>query len=263
MAAGEPSAVQKLYIFLCGYEILRKSDSTRGRGERFMFASPISAFLAETTQGLILIDSGVDADIIRDPALCQQYYTGRGWIPPVVHAEHELLHQFEQIGIQPRDVEHVLLTHMHMDHTGNLKHFRHAQVAVQRREYEYAFSPDHSPAWFEIDYSFPDIRWNLHDGDWSPLPGIHALTTYGHTPGHQSFVVELPKHGPVILVGDVADLAENFAAEVLPGEASDDMEALASIRRLNRLAAELNAPLFLSHDPDFIHGARLAPAYYE
>ncbi len=259
----EPTTeVSKLYLLLCGYEILRKSDSTRGRDQRFVFASPISAYLLETAGGLILIDTGVNAEIIHDPLLCAQYYTERGWIAPIVHPEHELLHQFEQIRMRPRDVERVLLTHMHMDHTGNLKHFRHARVGVQRREHAYAFSAGHAPAWFNIDYTFPDITWEVYEGDWQPLPGISALATYGHTPGHQSFLVELPETGPVMLVGDVGDLAENFAQDVLPGEASDDTQALDSIRRVKHLAADRAAPLFLGHDPAFVHHARLAPTFY-
>jgi N-acyl homoserine lactone hydrolase len=254
--------VSKLYVLLCGYEILRKSDSTRGRDARFVFASPISAYLVEAASGLILIDTGVNPEIIRDPGLCEQYYTSRGWTPPIVHQEHELLHQLEHIGVRAHDVERVLLTHMHMDHTGNLKHFRHARVSVQRREHAYAFGQGHSPAWFDIDYDFPDIHWELQEGDWEPLAGLNALATYGHTPGHQSFLVELPETGPVLVVGDVGDLAENFAEELLPGETSDDAEALDSIRRVNRVAAERNAELFIGHDPGFVHRAQLAPAFY-
>lgn len=259
----ESTAVRRLAILLCGYEILKKSDSTRGNGERFVFASPISAYLLDTSEGLILVDSGVNSQILADPALREAYYTGRGWIPPIVNPDHELLLQLEQLNVQPHAIKQVILTHMHMDHTGNLRHFQHATVHVQRREYNYAHSSDHSPAWFDSDYNFPDMRWELHDGDWHVLPGVEAITTYGHTPGHQSLLVTLPKHGPVVLVGDVADLAENFAHEILPGEASDDSEALASIRRINRVVAERHATLFLCHDPAFVHAAKLAPEWYE
>jgi N-acyl homoserine lactone hydrolase len=256
------TVVSKLYVLLCGYEILRKSDSTRGRDQRLVFASPITAYLLETAGGLVLIDTGVNAAIVRDPGLCQQYYTGRGWTPPIVHPEHELLAQFEQIGVRPRDVGRVLLTHMHMDHTGNLRHFRHAMVAVQRREHDYAFSPGHSPAWFDIDYALPGMQWELQEGDWEALPGVRGLATYGHTPGHQSFLVELPDSGPVLIVGDAGDLAENFDAAVLPGEASDDAEALASIHRINTIVEARRARRFIGHDPAFVHAARLAPAFY-
>lgn len=259
----EATSVRRLAILLCGYEILKRSDSTRGKGERFVFASPISAYLLDTDQGFVLADTGVSSETIHDPALREHYYTRHGWTPPIVNPEHQLLSQLEHLGVSPREVGRVILTHMHMDHTGNLRHFQHATVDVQRREYDYAFSAKHSPAWFEIDYNLPNLHWQLHDDDWHVLPGLDVIATYGHTPGHQSLVVKLPRQGDIVLVGDVADLGENFAEEILPGEASDDGEALASIRRINRIAAERHAELFIGHDPDFVHRAKLAPEWYE
>jgi N-acyl homoserine lactone hydrolase len=256
------TTVSKLYVLLCGYEILRKSDSTRGRDVRLVFASPITAYLLETRAGLLLIDTGVNAAIVRDPGLREQYYTGRGWTPPIVYREHELLHQFEQIGVRARDVSRILLTHMHMDHTGNLRYFRHATIGVQRREYDYAFSGSHGPAWFEIDYALPGMQWELQDGDWQVQPGLRGIATFGHTPGHQSFLVELPDTGPVVIVGDAGDLAENFTDELLPGETSDEAEALASIRRINSVVKVRGARRFIGHDPAFVHSARLAPECY-
>ncbi|MBC8161488.1 MAG: N-acyl homoserine lactonase family protein [Roseiflexaceae bacterium] len=256
------TTVRRLAILLCGYEILRKSDSTRGRGERFVFASPISAYLLELTSGYLLVDTGVNSAILRDPALLAAYYTGRNWTPPIVQLAHELLPQLAQLGVNPQDITDVFLTHMHMDHTGNLRQFQHASIHVQRREHEYATTAGHAPAWFDIDYDLPALRWALHDGDWTFAPGVQALATYGHTPGHQSLLVTLPETGPVVLVGDVADLAENFAEQVLPGDASDDQQALASIRRINQIVDEHGAARFLCHDPAFVHSARLAPEWY-
>ncbi len=255
--------VLKLYILLCGYEILKKSDSTRGRDERFMLAVPISAYLLETTDGFILVDSGLNTDILNSADLRHQYYTSRGWTPPIAQPEHELLHQLAQIGIRPQDVGRVILTHMHMDHTGGLKHFQHAAITVQRNEHSYAFQPDHDPSWFDVDYDMPGLHWNLIDGDTEVIPGVRCIATTGHTVGHQSVVVNLPQTGTVVLVGDVADLMENFRDEVLPGIASDDTAALDSIRRVNDLASTRQARLFLCHDPDFVHHAKLAPDYYE
>ncbi|MCU0493943.1 MAG: N-acyl homoserine lactonase family protein [Chloroflexaceae bacterium] len=256
------TSIQKLYVLLCGYEIGPKTISTRNRGDRFIVALPISAYLLETRQGLVLVDTGVNSAIINAPGLCEQYYTGRGWNPPMVLPQHELLTQLEQIGVQPGDISQVVLTHMHMDHTGNLRYFRHARISVQRAEHAYAFSPNHSPAWFEVDYNFADMRWHLLDGDEALLPGLQAIATPGHTPGHQSLLVQLPQTGNVLLVGDAGDMAENFRDEVLPGETSDDTAALLSIQKLKALASANAASFFYCHDPEFIQQVKLAPEYY-
>lgn len=256
------TTIRKLYVLLCGYEILAKTISTRDRGARFMLCEPISAYLLEGEDGYTLVDAGVNSTLVNDPALCYSYYTSHGWTPPVVNPQHELVVQLAEIGIAPEQVKRVVLTHMHMDHTGNLKHFRHARIMVQRREYEYAFSNAHDPAWFDADYDLPGLHWDVIDGDHEIVPGMQAITTFGHTSGHQSLVVELPETGTVILAGDVGDLQENFDDEVLPGIASDAVAALASIRRLKQIVAERNAQLFLCHDPQLIQRLRLAPTWY-
>lgn len=255
--------VRRLYVLLCGYEILEKSISTSDRGGRFVLSEPVSAYLLDTRSGWVLVDAGLNSELVHDPALRERFYTGRGWRPPVILPEHELMAQLDQIGVRPAQIDRVVLTHMHMDHAGNLKHFRHARVFVQRAEHAYAFSPDHAPAWFEHDYDLPGLRWELVDGDWELMPGVRGLLTRGHTPGHQSLVVELPRSGPLVITGDVGDLEENFHHEVLPGERVDDDAARASIRRLNQIAAERGARLLIGHDPQLVQQLRLAPEYYD
>ena len=254
--------VSRLHVLLCGFEILEKTVSTRDRGGRFILAEPVSAYLLETARGHVLVDAGLNSALVHDPALREEYYTKRGIRPPVILPEHELAHQLEQIGVRPEDVSHVILTHMHLDHAGNLGMFRHARISVQRAEHAYAFGPDRGPAWFECDYDLPDLRWDLVEGDWEAMPGLEVVLTRGHTPGHQSVVVTLKETGSVVLVGDAGDLAENFTDEVLPGESVDDEAALASIRRLKRIARERDAELLLGHDPQLIQKVRLAPEPY-
>ena len=95
------------------------------------------------------------------------------------------------------------------------------------------------------------------------MPGLEGLLTAGHTPGHQSFAVELPHGGSKILTCDAGDLWENFAEEISPGETAAPDEALPSIRRLKRIAAERRAELILLHDPNLVQTLRLAPEFYD
>ena len=95
------------------------------------------------------------------------------------------------------------------------------------------------------------------------MQGLEGLLTAGHTPGHQSFAVELPHGGSKILTCDAGDLWENFAEEIAPGETAAPDEALPSIRRLKRIAAERRAELILLHDPNLVQTLRLAPECYD
>jgi N-acyl homoserine lactone hydrolase len=256
------TSVKRLYIFLCGYEILPKSASTKGLGERFVMSLPISAYLVETAEGLILIDTGFNASHSRDPELRKKYFgEGGNYPPPVVVEHHELLEQLKGIGLTPNHIQHVIMSHMHFDHTGNLKHFSHARISVQAKEFDHAFSNKHNGSYIRADYDSLDLNWHKVEGDWEIIPGLHGLLTPGHTPGHQSFRVELPNTGTVILTADAGDLLENFDDEVLPGETSSDSEALQSLKRL-RLEAKAGK-LILGHDPLMIQQLKLTPEYYD
>jgi len=256
--------VLKLYIILCGFEILPKTVSTKDRGARFIMSEPVCAYLLETRRGLVLFDAGINMANLTDRQRRDRYYPETVFIaPPVVLPHHELLPQLEAIGVKPRDVGHVILSHTHCDHAGNLHAFRHARVSIQRLEHAYAFGNHGNAAVFNSDFDFPDMRWDIVDGDWAVMPGLDAILTRGHMPGHQSLVVRLPNSGVKILVADAGDLAENFEDEVLPGESVDDDAALASIRRLKRIARETGGEIVLFHDPNYVQRIRLAPEFYD
>ncbi|MCF4166876.1 N-acyl homoserine lactonase family protein [Zavarzinia compransoris] len=259
------TAVKRLYVFLVGYEVLPKTVSTRDRGASTIMAEPVCAYLIETERGLVLFDTGVNSDNLKDAALRNRLYPYPAWLAPsIVLPEHELLPQLARIGVAPADIATVVISHSHCDHIGNLRHFRHADIHIQRREYEYAMGPHGNGAVFNSDFDFPDVKWRLHDGDWTVCPGIEAILTDGHMPGHQSLVVTLPSGAVKILVVDAGDLAENFRDEVLPGECiGGEAEALAAIRRIKRIAAERNGEIVLFHDPDYVHALRLAPDFYK
>jgi N-acyl homoserine lactone hydrolase len=256
--------VKRLYVMLCGYETLPRTVCTRGSGAEFVMSLPISAYLMETTKGFVLFDCGINADVLRDPALRHRYYTAVGTDPaPVVWAQHEMKRYFSAIGVGFDDVSDVILSHLHIDHAGNLQRCRKARFWVQKDEHAHAFAAVTPPAYLKDDYALPDADWRIIEGDHVLADGIKILSTPGHTPGHQSALIELPKSGPALLVADVGDLMENFNQEILPGQASDDAKALASIRKINRIRAERNATMFLCHDPNLIQTTRLAPDYYD
>src|SRR5262249_41658161 len=159
------------------------------RGERFIMSEPICCYLADTRNGWILLDAGFDPVYIRNRELTERYFYSTANYPPVVSPEHELPFQMRQLGLGVSDVSCVVLSHLHLDHAGYLKYFHHAPVHIQRVEYEHGFSAARPTSYFLDDYNSPEIKWQLHDGDWEIVPGLELLSTRGHTPGHQSAVV--------------------------------------------------------------------------
>lgn len=256
------SSVRRLFVILCGFEILPKSISVRGAGSRFILSEPVCAYLLDTAAGWVLLDAGLNPDNGRDAGRIQERFGRFGMVPPVIREAHLLEPQLREIGVRPVDIKHVVLSHLHYDHGGCLALFRHAQVWIQRREYDHAFAPEPGFAYFRDEFDLPGLQWRLCEGDWELLPGLRFIDTRGHTQGHQSAVIELPQTGTVILPFDAGDLQENFDHEVLPGESCDDDAALASLRRIKSLATQHQATVLLFHDPIAIQAMLLSPDCY-
>jgi len=252
--------IRKLYILLCGYEIIRKSGCIRGEQPNIVLALPICCYLMETARGFVMFDTGLNSQHLSDVMASRARYVNDKFpSPPVLLPEHEIIPQLAALGVEPKDIVEIVLSHAHGDHTGHLREFPNARVTIQKLEYDAAFA-DTGRANF-AEYASPSIRWNVIDGDVELMPGLDLVLTRGHQPGHQSAVVRLPESGVKILVGDVADLIENFDREVL-GSSMDDVAAMESIRRLKRIAQNTGGELIPLHDPNFVQGARLAPQFY-
>ena len=262
-AQPRPTSVRRLFVLLCGFEILPKTVSTRNLGPRFILSEPVCAYLLDTDSGWVLLDAGLNPANGRDRARVEEKFGSHGMAPPVIRDAHLLETQLAELGVSFADIGHVILSHLHYDHAGCLRDLTHARISVQRREHDHAFGGDPGLAYFRDEYDLPGLDWDLRDGDWTALPGLRLIDTRGHTRGHQSAVVELPGSGTLILPFDAGDLQENFDAEILPGECCDDGAALAAIRRIKALQAEHAARLLLFHDPVAIQSMRLSPECYD
>jgi N-acyl homoserine lactone hydrolase len=101
----------------------------------------------------------------------------------------------------PRDVAHVINTHLHYDHCGGNRLFPGIPIHVQARELADARTLDNYTIREWVD--FEGATYVEHEGEVEVLPGIRLLPTPGHTDGHQSVLVETSGR-PVVVGGDVA-----------------------------------------------------------
>jgi glyoxylase-like metal-dependent hydrolase (beta-lactamase superfamily II) len=158
--------------------------------------------LAETNDGLALVDTGIGLDDIGDPMRL-----GRKWVrqcKPRLDPSETAVEQVRALGFAPADVRHVLLTHLDRDHAGGVPDFPRAKVHVHRSEYDMAVAGRvKAPEGRYITGQWrhgPD--WNFYgdDGeDWFGFKGVRALGDResdvlmiplpGHTLGHCGIAV--------------------------------------------------------------------------
>jgi len=204
--------------------------------------SPFLSFLIQADEGNILVDTGLSPEDI-------EMMSRMG--PVTMTEEHYLPARLKEVGLSLEDISMVVMTHLHGDHVGWLSHLRNAEVIVQKEEYKFATDPPPYVRYVSERFNSPDIKWRFVDGDHVIMPGLTVLFSPGHTAGCQSVMVDLPKFGSILLVGDSGFLLENFQRELIPASFYDQKEALLSIKRLNMWSQVRDAAIFPSHDMDF------------
>jgi glyoxylase-like metal-dependent hydrolase (beta-lactamase superfamily II) len=153
-------------------------------------------------------------------------------------------------GVDPSDVEFVVLTHLHWDHAGNCDLFPDASILVQEDELRYAIAPGRffrksflapSSGWGTPPYLVPNLE--TVPGEREIRPGLRVVPAPGHTPGSQAVIVDT-EHGSFCIAGDAISTYRNIDADLPPGFHVDVDASMDSMDRL-RAAADHLLP---SHD---------------
>lgn len=246
--------VRQLVPFVLGYEPIPESMSIAGgRRDRFLL-EPVTAAAIVYDDGWILLDTGFDVEAIRDPrrrAARFNYDSYTAVVPP----GDPLIEQVAAAGLAWEALAACAISHLHGDHSGGLRHVAgRAPALVQRAEWEFAANEaDLGDVYFRDDYLLDELEVVLLDGDTEIAPGLAALDTRGHTPGHQSFQIVLPDR-TIVLACDAADL-RRCIDEVRPcgftARPEDVPLAEAAIRRLAALDRRDGVEVWPGHDPDW------------
>ncbi len=150
---------------------------------------------------------------VRHPAGVFLFDTGIGsgdeWVDANLRPEVRTIDAaLAEHGLRVQDVVAIANSHLHFDHCGQNPRFPGTPIWVQREEREAARGVGYTvSAWVE----FPGARYTVVQGEAVPLEGIRLVPTPGHTPGHQSALVETPD-GVVALAGHSERLAARLRA---------------------------------------------------
>jgi glyoxylase-like metal-dependent hydrolase (beta-lactamase superfamily II) len=92
-----------------------------------------TCLLVETANALVLVDTGFGLRDVASPrSRLSRFFLFL--LRPALREEHTAVRQIERLGYDPRDVRHIVLTHLDFDHAGGLDDFPHATVHLLAAE---------------------------------------------------------------------------------------------------------------------------------
>jgi glyoxylase-like metal-dependent hydrolase (beta-lactamase superfamily II) len=188
----------------------------------------VNAFLVNTGSKLVMIDTG--AGVLFGPTL------------------NKLVDNLKAAGYQPEQIDEIYITHMHGDHVGGLMSgdkmaFPNATVRADKRDADFWLSQAKMDAAKGDDKNaFKGAMVSLNpyiaagkfkpfDGATELVPGVRAVSAYGHTPGHTTYLVE-SKGQSMLMLGDLMHVAAvQFPNPAVTIQFDSDAKAAAAARK--------------------------------
>ena len=203
-----------------------------------------NAFLINTGRKLVLIDTGTGGKLRDDPGF---------------HGAGHLMANLRAAGYQPQQIDEIYITHLGPDHVGgltlgNARAFPKATLRAPRAEVDLFLHPANAPDWtqkwipFWANLFAPYIKagkFEAIDEDCMLTPGIRALPTPGHAPGHTSYVVE-SKGQTLIVMGDLVLMGALQFANPSLGSSFDANPRAAAEQRLRVFKIASTADLWVA-----------------
>ncbi|MFL6845990.1 MAG: N-acyl homoserine lactonase family protein [Allosphingosinicella sp.] len=253
MQAPAPAAQLEMWRLDCGTvdvgNLAMFSDTFLYVGQKKRLTD--SCYLVRHGENYLLWDTGLPGE------LAGKTVSADGMVLTVGRT---VVDQLRQIGIRPEQINFVGISHRHDDHTGQAADFPKATLLIGAEDFETVKGrPESAPRfapWIKGGGKVEKVQGD-HDvfGDGS----VVMLDTPGHTEGHHSLLVRLPRMGPVLLTGDLWHFAENVRNRGVPSFNTDRAQTLASMDRFDRIARQLHARVIIQHEPADIAKLPLFP----
>jgi glyoxylase-like metal-dependent hydrolase (beta-lactamase superfamily II) len=258
-----PSLPQAASVDGVSLSLIRSADmksqegfSVRGGSLTKSFITGIVAFMVEHPQGRLLIDAGVARDVLEHvkatPLLMRLLAS--------VTVKQPTIEALAARGIEPGDLEGIVLTHSHWDHVSGLADLREAPVWITAEELAHARSADEGGKLYrQLEAEGP---FRLHDltfehGEYGPFAASHdffgdgsivLVPMPGHTPGSVGAFVNLPSGQRFLIIGDTSWTKEGvdwpaekpwLARRMVDFDAAGVREQLVLLHQLQRANPDL------------------------
>jgi len=210
----------------------------------------LNCLLIKTPDKKIIVDTGI-GDKLKDRF--KEMYR--------IEREQGLLGALKNFGIRPEEIDFVINTHLHFDHCGGNTYkkdgdivptFPAAVYIIQKQEWDDALHPNERTRASYLSENFLPIektgQLKLVEGDYEVVPGIKAISTSGHTKGHQSVFIE-SEDKKAIYFGDLIPTASHIKIPYVMGYDLFPLEVIENKKRLLQKAEQEGWLLIFEHDP--------------
>lgn len=196
----------KIYPICTGvFQHAEKSNFAYQKDAGVKLKSPILCYLVQGNGHNILVDSGGS-----DEKWAAKYHH------PVKQTEDmKPVNALKKFGLEPEDIDIIINTHLHWDHSFNNHLFPNAKIYAQKKEIEFAMDPipthyTYYESWqigMKPQWTQCLERFIVVDGDYHLMDGIDLIFAPGHTPGFQVVSVNTTD-GPFLIASDSTGIIE-------------------------------------------------------
>lgn len=219
---------------------------------------PTYAWVIDHPEGVIVVDTGQGTHLLDCGRSLHPYL--RWEVRFRINRHEEIGPQLRALGVRPRDIRRVVLTHLHIDHDGGLVHFPDSDILVSRYELHTArrwsgrlrgYLPNRWPTWFNpipLDLAAESVGPFAASARLTEAGDVVAVATPGHTADHISVVV---LDGPItyFLAGDTSYTEALMLTGHIDGVSADDNIARGTLNAIKRFAASGPTVYLPTHDP--------------
>jgi N-acyl homoserine lactone hydrolase len=264
--AQQPAQSLRLYVLDCGIITPANVDAYGLKPSEMADTKMVTpCFLIVHPRGSLMWDTGEIPDAaFKDGA------------PQKLNAftvDRPLLPQLAAIGYTPANITYMALSHYHLDHVANASQFAKSTWIVQKGDRDPILAPRPAnppaigrvpdPQFFEGLANAKAIVLNGEDHDVFGDGSVVIKSTPGHTPGHQSLFLKLPKTGNVLLSGDLYHYPEEITFKKIPSFDTSAEQTAKSRAMIEDFVKQNHAQLWIQHDYTSGIKRKMAPAFYD